>query len=80
MGLEIISYDAVEIQYRFGGPRVPGGSIDFIYRCPKCKKELVSTNEDVIKDEDKCPYCNQSFVFDSSIKSNFDFTLGITCR
>ena len=68
MALEIISYDNVEIKDRFGGPPVPGGSIDFIYHCPKCKQELVSTNEDVLQDEDKCPYCNQSFAFDSSIK------------
>jgi len=46
---------------------VPGGSIDFIYHCPKCKQELVSANEEVMQEE-KCPYCNQSFAFDSSIK------------
>ena len=46
------------------------GKIRFFFHCPHCQQELWSTNEEVME-EDQCPYCNQSFAFDASVKSHW---------
>ena len=45
-----------------------GGGLNYAYRCPKCKDQLSSSNEQVLQ-EDTCPTCSTTFAFGQDLQA-----------
>jgi Zn-finger nucleic acid-binding protein len=45
-----------------------GGGLNYTYRCPKCKEQLSSSNEQVLE-EDTCPTCSTTFAFGKDLQA-----------